>query len=191
MIYAKFGLDWQWVRDAREGGVQRRRAPRPAQGEHQHLPRADQDAAECRHHHRAHRAVYAVWVDMEELKAEGDGIPGDVVAEEMLVVLREINAKRRRIGAKDVIGGLALKFAFSCGLVLSGSATSPESITSRCGAGHVCRWRKGFGPGSFTNSTGSAGSVTKQSHLAWSAAPSRAVASADHGVSTGVLRRSR
>ena len=39
---------------------------------------------------------------MEELKAEGDGIPGDVVAEEMLVVLREINAKRRRISSKDV-----------------------------------------------------------------------------------------
>ena len=34
-------------------------------------------------------------------KAEGDGIPGDIVADEMLVVLREINAKRRRIGAKD------------------------------------------------------------------------------------------
>ena len=46
--------------------------------------------------------LYGVWVDMEELKAEGDAIPGDVVADEMLVVLREINAKRRRIGAKDV-----------------------------------------------------------------------------------------
>ena len=45
--------------------------------------------------------LYAVWVDMDELKAEGDGIPGDIVADEMLVVLREINAKRRRIGAKD------------------------------------------------------------------------------------------
>ncbi len=29
--------------------------------------------------------LYAVWVDMKELEAEGDGIPGDVVAEEMLV----------------------------------------------------------------------------------------------------------
>ena len=46
--------------------------------------------------------LYAVWVDMKELEAEGDGIPGDVVAEEMLVVLREINAKRRRISSKDV-----------------------------------------------------------------------------------------
>ena len=46
--------------------------------------------------------LYAVWVDMDELKAEGEGIPGDVVAEEMLVVLREINARRKRIAAKDV-----------------------------------------------------------------------------------------
>ena len=46
--------------------------------------------------------LYAVGVDMKELAAEGVGIPGDIVAEEMLVVLREINAKRRRIGSKDV-----------------------------------------------------------------------------------------
>ena len=37
-----------------QGGLQRRRPPRPAQGRHQHLPRADQDAAACRHHHRPH-----------------------------------------------------------------------------------------------------------------------------------------
>ena len=47
--------------------------------------------------------LYAVWVDMEELEAEGDGIPGDDIAEEMLVVLREINAKRRRISSKDIV----------------------------------------------------------------------------------------
>jgi len=39
---------------------------------------------------------------MKELEAEGDGIPGDIVAEEMLVTLREINARRRRVGAKDM-----------------------------------------------------------------------------------------
>jgi hypothetical protein len=47
--------------------------------------------------------LYAVWVDMKELEAEGDAIPGDVVAEEMLVVLREINARRRRISSKDLV----------------------------------------------------------------------------------------
>ena len=56
----------------------------------------------------ARAPLYAVWVDMKELEAEGEGIPGDIVAEEMLVVLREINAKRKRIGAKDGGGGRAL-----------------------------------------------------------------------------------
>jgi hypothetical protein len=46
--------------------------------------------------------LYAVWVDMKELEAEGDAIPGDIVADEMLVTLREINVRRRRIGSKDV-----------------------------------------------------------------------------------------
>ena len=46
--------------------------------------------------------LYGVWVDMKELEAEGDGIPGDIVAEEMMVTLREINAKRKRIASKDV-----------------------------------------------------------------------------------------
>src|SRR5690606_5324168 len=50
--------------------------------------------------------LYAVWVDMDELKAEGDGIPGDIVTDEMLVVLREINAKRCRSGA-SATGGSA------------------------------------------------------------------------------------
>ena len=45
--------------------------------------------------------LYAVWVDMKGLEAEGEGIPGDIVAEEMLVVLREINSRRKRIGAKE------------------------------------------------------------------------------------------
>ena len=44
---------------------------------------------------------------MKELEAEGDGIPGDVVAEEMLVVLREINAKRKRISSKDIAAAAA------------------------------------------------------------------------------------
>ncbi len=38
-----------------QGGLQRRGPPRPAQGRQQHLPRADQDAAACRHHHRGAR----------------------------------------------------------------------------------------------------------------------------------------
>ncbi|KAJ8135546.1 hypothetical protein OY671_011240, partial [Metschnikowia pulcherrima] len=46
-------------------------------------------------------------VDMKELEAEGDGIPGDVVAEEMSVVSREINARRKRITGKDAAAAAA------------------------------------------------------------------------------------
>jgi len=102
VIYAKYGLDWQWVRDAMKEVF------------------TDEDRrANLKENTNIFRVLiktllhagiitsrtaplYAVWVDMKELEAEGDGIPGDIVAEEMLMVLREINAKRRRIGSKDL-----------------------------------------------------------------------------------------
>jgi len=104
-IYAKYGLDWEWVRDAvREtfGDEERRAQLKESTNIFRVLIKTLLHAGII----TARTApLYAVWVDMDELKAEGDAIPGDVVAEEMLVVLREINAKRRRIGAKDVVAG--------------------------------------------------------------------------------------
>jgi hypothetical protein len=104
-IYAKYGLDWEWVRDAvREsfGDEERRAQLRESTNIFRVLIKTLLHAGIIT---SRTAPLYAVWVDMEELKAEGDAIPGDVVAEEMLVVLREINAKRRRIGAKDVAAG--------------------------------------------------------------------------------------
>lgn len=43
------------------------------------------------------RATYAAWVDMEELKAEGDRMVGDDIAEEGIASLREINATKTRM----------------------------------------------------------------------------------------------
>lgn len=102
VIYAKYGLDWQWVRDAlREtfGDEERRAQLRESTNIFRVLIKTLLHAGIIT---SRTAPLYAVWVDMDELKAEGDAIPGDIVAEEMLVVLREINAKRRRIGAKDV-----------------------------------------------------------------------------------------
>jgi hypothetical protein len=102
VIYAKYGLDWQWVRDAlREvfGDEDRRASLKESTNLFRVLIKTLLHAGIIT---SRTAPLYAVWVDMDELKAEGDSIPGDVVAEEMLVVLREINAKRRRIGAKDV-----------------------------------------------------------------------------------------
>ena len=102
VIYAKYGLDWQWVRDAMKEvftDEDRRAQLKDSTNIFRVLIKTLLHAGII----TARTApLYAVWVDMKELEAEGDGIPGDIVAEEMLVVLREINAKRRRIGSKDV-----------------------------------------------------------------------------------------
>ena len=102
IIYAQFGLDWEWVRDAmREAFTDAKRREQMTESTNifrvliKTLLHAGIITSRT-------ARLDAVWVDMDELKAEGDGIPGDIVADEMLVVLREINARRRRIGAKDV-----------------------------------------------------------------------------------------
>jgi hypothetical protein len=102
VIYAKYGLEWQWVRDAVKetfSDDDRRAQLKESTNIFRVLIKTLLHAGIIT---GRTAPLYAVWVDMKELESEGDGIPGDVVAEEMLVVLREINAKRRRIGAKDV-----------------------------------------------------------------------------------------
>ena len=102
VIYAKYGLEWQWVRDAMKEvftDEDRRDNLKESTNIFRVLIKTLLHAGIIT---SRTAPLYAVWVDMKELEAEGDGIPGDIVAEEMLVVLREINAKRRRIGSKDV-----------------------------------------------------------------------------------------
>ncbi|GEP52955.1 ferritin-like domain-containing protein [Reyranella soli] len=102
VIYAKYGLDWQWVRDAVKESFSdddRRNSLKESTNMFRVLIKTLLHAGIIT---SRTAPLYAVWVDMKELEAEGDGIPGDVVAEEMLGVLREINAKRRRISSKDV-----------------------------------------------------------------------------------------
>jgi hypothetical protein len=102
LIYAKYGLDWQWVRDAVKESFSdddRRNSLKESTNMFRVLIKTLLHAGIIT---GRTAPLYAVWVDMKELEAEGDAIPGDVVAEEMLVVLREINAKRRRISSKDI-----------------------------------------------------------------------------------------
>jgi hypothetical protein len=102
VIYAKYGLDWQWVRDSMKEAFtddDRRAQLKESTNIFRVLIKTLLHAGIIT---QRTAPLYAVWVDMKELEAEGDGIPGDIVAEEMLVVLREINAKRRRIGSKDM-----------------------------------------------------------------------------------------
>src|SRR5215471_5788708 len=102
VIYAKYGLDWEWVRAAvREtfSDDDRREQLKDSTNIFRVLIKTLLHAGIIT---SRTAPLYAVWVDMDELEAEGDSIPGDVVAEEMLVVLREINAKRKRIRGKDI-----------------------------------------------------------------------------------------
>ncbi len=46
------------------------------------------------------RDVYATWVDMKELQAEGDEMVGDAIAEEGIASLREINETKKSIVKK-------------------------------------------------------------------------------------------
>jgi hypothetical protein len=103
VIYAKYGLDWQWVRDAVKESFSdddRRNSLKESTNMFRVLIKTLMHAGIIT---SRTAPLYAVWVDMKELEAEGDAIPGDVVAEEMLVVLREINARRRRISSKDIV----------------------------------------------------------------------------------------
>ena len=107
VIYAKYGLDWQWVRDAVKETFtddDRRDQLKESTNIFRVLIKTLLQAGIIT---PRTAPLYSVWVDMKELEAEGDGIPGDVVAEEMLVVLREINAKRKRIVSKDVAAAAA------------------------------------------------------------------------------------
>ena len=107
VIYAKYGLDWKWVRDAVKETFtddDRRNQLKESTNIFRVLIKTLLHAGIIT---ERTAPLYAVWVDMKELEAEGDGIPGDVVAEEMLVVLREINAKRKRINSKDVAAAAA------------------------------------------------------------------------------------
>ena len=73
-VYASVGIDWEEAQSALiMEAFGDDAAPRADEAIDQYFPRADQDAAQCRHHHRPHaQPIYAMYVDMDELKNEGD-----------------------------------------------------------------------------------------------------------------------
>ena len=101
-IYAAFGLDWEWVRDAcREvwGESERRASLKEGTNIYRVLVKTLMKAGII----TARTApTYANWVDMKGLEAEGDAMVGDATAAEGIEYLRAINAGRRRIGQKPV-----------------------------------------------------------------------------------------
>ena len=97
VIYAKFGLDWEWV----QGAVlevftdaERRRLMTESTDIFRTLIKTLLKAGIIT---ERTRPFYAAWVDMEELAREGDHMVGDDIAEAGIAYLKEINAGKRRI----------------------------------------------------------------------------------------------
>ncbi len=96
-IYAQFGLDWQWVRDAVKEvytDVERRQDMQERTNIFRVLIKTLLKAGIIT---ERTRAAYARWVDMAALQSEGERMVGDEIAEEGLASLREINAHKRKV----------------------------------------------------------------------------------------------
>ena len=102
-IYEKFGLDWEWVRDAtREvfGEDERRNSLKDETSIFRVLVKTLLQAGIIT---QRTIDIYSAWVDVKELKNEGNYMIGDVIAAEGIEYLREINQKRQVIGQKSTL----------------------------------------------------------------------------------------
>lgn len=100
VIYYQFGLDWQWVREAMMEAytdADRRAEMQEATNVFRVLIKTLLKAGLIS---ERTRPLYAAWVDMEELVAEGDKMVGDDIADEGIRYLHEINAGKRKIVRK-------------------------------------------------------------------------------------------
>lgn len=102
LIYAKFGLDWEWVKAAVLEAFtdeDRRRFMAESTDIFRTLIKTLLKAGIIT---ERTRLFYAAWVNMEELAREGDRMVGDDIAEEGIKYLKEINAGKRHIVRKVV-----------------------------------------------------------------------------------------
>ena len=101
-IYARFGLDWEWVRDCmREAFTDtiRRQQMTEATNIFRVLIKTMLHAGIIT---ERTKPLYAVWVDMDELKSEGEEMVGDPIADAGIAYLKDINSKRRRTNKLSV-----------------------------------------------------------------------------------------
>jgi hypothetical protein len=99
-IYAQFGLDWQWVKEAVKEvftDADRRADMQDRTNIFRVLIKTLLKAGIIT---ERTRSEYAVWVDMDELQAEGDRMVGDEIAEDGLASLRDINQHKRKVVRK-------------------------------------------------------------------------------------------
>jgi hypothetical protein len=95
-IYQRFGLDWRWVQAAMAeafGDRDRRRNLQEGTNMFRVLIKTLLHGGIITDRTRH---VYQAWVDVQELQAEPQSLPGESVADESLAELREINRSRRK-----------------------------------------------------------------------------------------------
>ncbi len=98
VIYREFGLDWQWVRSAVVEAfteADRRRVMTESTNIFRVLIKTLLKAGIIT---ERTKAIYAMWVDMDELAREADAVVGSEIAESGIAYLRGINKDRKRIG---------------------------------------------------------------------------------------------
>ncbi|MBI1813736.1 MAG: ferritin-like domain-containing protein [Deltaproteobacteria bacterium] len=98
IIYARFDLDWQWVRAAVMEAFtddDRRRLMKQSNNIFRVLIKTLLKAGIIT---ERTRGLYAMWVDMDELAGESDEMVGDPIAMAGIEYLRDINRNRKRIG---------------------------------------------------------------------------------------------
>lgn len=101
LIYPRFGLEWQWVRDAvREAFTDedRRQAMTQSTNIFRVLIKTLLKAGIITDRTRD---LYAAWVDMEELRREDDTPVGAAIAAEAMADLAEINRGRHRLAKRQ------------------------------------------------------------------------------------------
>ena len=98
VIYEQFGLDWKWVRSAileAFSDSDRRDAMRESNNIFRVLIKTLLKAGIIT---ERTRPIYAAWVNMKELDAEGDEVIGTELADATTLELIEINRGRKKIG---------------------------------------------------------------------------------------------
>jgi hypothetical protein len=98
LIYAQFGLDWRWVSAAVAEAFtdeKRRKMMTESTNIFRVLIKTLLKAGIIT---ERTRGVYAMWVNMDELAAEGDEVAGQQIADEGIEFLKEINRNRKKIG---------------------------------------------------------------------------------------------
>ena len=103
LVYERFGLDWEWVRSAvREvwNDDERRKGLTDNTNIFRVLTKTLVKAGIITDRTRA---IYANWIDMTGLEAEGDDMVGDAIAADGIEYLREINARRRPILRRQAV----------------------------------------------------------------------------------------